>query len=176
VRRLIVDGLTTLRLPFVLLATWAALDGNSLATVTFGATAVATDIADGILARRWQVETEWGSNFDSLADFFFYTLLLVWTYLLVPDFRAVVGVIVAFFSAYAVMIGLGFVFRRTIAEHAPLSRAAGTALVLTAFYYIGVGYVGWLLMAPALFGAADLVHRGINVVKAVREIRDEVQA
>lgn len=174
VRRLIVDGLTTLRLPFVLLATWAALDGQSLATVTFGLTAVATDIGDGILARRWRVQSEWGSNFDSLMDFFFYTLLLVWTYLLVPPFRANVGVIVAFFTAYAVMIGLGFVFRRTIAEHGRLSRAAGTAVVVTAFWYIGFGYVGWLLVVPAVLGAVDLAHRFVNVVKAVRELRAEV--
>jgi phosphatidylglycerophosphate synthase len=176
VRRLIVDGLTTLRLPFALLATWAALDGHHLATVAFGLTAVATDVGDGILARRWEVQSEWGSNFDSLMDFFFYTLLLVWTYLLVPAFRQSVGVIVAFFTAYALVIGLGFVFRRTIAEHGILSRAAGTAVVVTAFWYIGFGYVAWLLVVPAVLGAADLVHRLTRVVQAVRELRADVQS
>jgi phosphatidylglycerophosphate synthase len=175
-RRSIVDGLTTLRLPFVLLATWAALADHRLATVTFGLTAVATDVGDGLLARRWEVQTDWGSNFDSLMDFFFYTLLLVWTYLLVPEFRAQVGVIVAFFTAYAVVIGLGFVFRRTIAEHGHLSRAAGTAVVVTAFWYIGFGYVAWLLVVPAVLGAVDLVHRLKNVAKAVRDLRADVRS
>lgn len=174
--RLIVDTLTMLRLPFVLLATWAALRGHHLETITFGLTAVATDVGDGVLARRWEVQTDWGSNFDSLMDFFFYTLLLVWTYVLVPAFRADIGVIVAFFTAYAVMIGLGFVFRRTIAEHGHLSRAAGTAVVLTAFWYIGFGYVAWLLILPAVLGAADLIHRFLNVLEAVRELRADVRS
>ncbi len=167
-RRAVVNGLTLARLPFVILGFWGAWAGDALATITFGMTAVATDIADGRLARRWEVQSEFGSQLDSAADFCFYSSLMVWVYLFRPD--AVMNhldLIAAFFAAYVVMMVAGYFFKRSIAVHNRVSRAAGTAGGLAALYFIAVGWEEWIFFTITLFGVADLAQRLHSVVQAL---------
>lgn len=171
-RRAIVNGLTLARLPFVALGYWAAWAGDALATVTFGMTAVATDIADGRLARRWGVESEFGSQLDSAADFCFYSSLLVWVYLFVPEpLERHRHVIIGFFVAYVIMMIAGYFFKRSIAVHTRVSRATGTAGGLAALYFIIVGWEAWIFFAITLFGVADLAQRLHSVVQAIAVTR-----
>lgn len=168
----IVNGLTLARLPFVGLGTWAALEEARLATVTFGVAAVATDLGDGMLARRWEVESDWGSNFDSLMDLLFYSLLVYWVYLFVPEeIMQHAGLLFTFFVAYMVMLLAGQLLKHSIAQHDRVSRAAGTVGGLTALWFIVVGYEPWLLFATALFATADLAHRLHGAVQAIARRR-----
>lgn len=167
-RRAIVNGMTLARLPFVLLGYWGAWAGDALATITFGMTAVATDIADGRLARRWDVESEFGSQLDSAADFCFYSSLMVWVYLFRPEEVARHKELIAgFFGAYVLMLVAGYFFKRSIAVHTRVSRAAGTAGGLAALYFIVVGWESWIFFAITLFGVADLAQRLHSVVQAL---------
>lgn len=162
------NGLTLARLPFVILGYWGAWAGDALATITFGLTAVATDIADGRLARRWQVESEFGSQLDSAADFCFYSSLMVWVYLFRPeDVLRHIELIAGFFGAYVIMLVAGYFFKRSIAVHNLVSRAAGTAGGLAAVYFIVVGWEAWIFFAITLFGVADLAQRLHSVVQAL---------
>lgn len=176
-RRSIVTALTLARLPFVALGYWGALAGDALATVTFGLTAVATDIADGRLARRWGVTSEWGSNLDSLADVTFYSSLILWVYLFVPEpVERHAGLIGFFFAAYMVMLVAGYFFNRSIAVHNRISRAAGTAGGMAALYFIVWGWEEWIFFAITLFGMADLGQRLHSVVHGIAVWRGEQRA
>lgn len=164
--------MTLARLPFVGLGTWAAVEQAELATVTFGVAAVATDMGDGMLARRWRVQSEWGSNFDSLMDVVFYAALAGWVYAFTP--RAIldhVGLLATFFVGYMVMLAAGQLLEHSIAQHDRISRAAGAMGGLTALWFITVGYEPWLLFAAALFATADLAHRLHGAVQAIAHRR-----
>lgn len=173
-RRRIVNGLTLMRLPFVALGWWAALAQDGLATITFGLSAVATDIGDGILARRWEVETEWGSNLDSFADFVFYTSLGIWVWYYVPEpVEQHLGLIATYFAFYVILIGVGYLLRRSIAVHTRVSRSAATVAGFSAFWFIGFGYEPWLFFLTALFATADVANRLYSAVRAyARRKRD----
>lgn len=171
-RRTLVNALTLARLPFALLGTWAALAHDALSTVTFGCAAVATDIGDGMLARRWDVETEWGSNFDSVMDVIFYALLVYWVYAFQPEaILDHLGLLIVFASAYALLLVTGHVLERSIAQHDRVSRAAGTVGGLTAFWFISFGYHEWMLFTTALFATADIAHRLHGAVQAIARNR-----
>lgn len=171
-RRYLVNALTLARLPFTGLATWAAFAQDSLSTVTFGLAAIATDVGDGMLARRWDVESEWGSNFDSLMDTIFYSLLVYWVYLFEPQaVRENLGLIVTFFIAYGVLMFAGQLLKRSIAQHDRISRAAGTVGGAAAFWFIAFGYTPWMLFVAALFGTADIAHRLHGAVQALARKR-----
>lgn len=171
-RRALVNVLTLARLPFAGLGTWTALTGDALSTVTFGLAAVATDIGDGMLARRWNVETEWGSNFDSVMDVIFYALLVYWVYHFQP--QAIldhVGLLATFSIAYALLLLAGHALERSIAQHDRVSRAAGTVGGLTAFWFISFGYHEWMLFTTALFATADIAHRLHGAVQVIARKR-----
>lgn len=171
-RRSLVNALTLARLPFVALATWAARAGDPLSTITFGLSAVATDIGDGMLARRWDVESEWGSNFDSLMDSAFYMLLIYWIYLFRPDvvldnFTVIAGFVVA----YGLLLGWGQLLQRSIAQHDIVSRAAGTAVGVAGAWWIAFSYHQWMFFVVALFVTADIAHRLHGAVQALAHSR-----
>lgn len=166
--RVTVWALTTARVPLVALGWWAALAGDGLATVTFGMIAVATDMADGILARRWGVTSKWGSNFDSAADLTFYTSLAAWVYVFEPaGLGAHLTLLGVFFGLYCVALLGQFLLRGTIAVHDKVSRAAGTVGGLAGFSIIAFGYTEWLVFTVALFATADLAHRLHSIVRAI---------
>lgn len=156
----VVTGLTLARLPLVALATWAAFEQDALATITFGAIAVATDIGDGILARRWGLTSDWGSNLDSFADFTFYSGLAFWTYLFATEpIERHLGLAAWLFAGYCVMLLAGWLLRGSIAVHDKVSRTAGTVGGFGALWIIAFGYHGWVLFAVVLAAVADLAHR-----------------
>lgn len=155
-----VNIITLARLPLVALGTWAALAGDRLGTVTFGLAAIATDMADGVLARRYDAETTWGSNFDSFADFVFYSALLGWTYTFTPGpLGEHAALLLIFFGLYVLALVGAFVLRGTIAAHDQVSRTTATVAAFIAFWFIAFGYHEWMLAVVALFLTADLAHR-----------------
>lgn len=171
-RRTLVTGLTLARLPFMGLGTWAAFDGARLATITFGMAGYATDIGDGMLARRWDVTSEQGSNLDSAVDMGFYLCQAFWVYLFAP--AAVenhLGLVAGFLAAYAVLIGARHVLEQTIAQHDFVSRTAGTASAFVALWFIVGGYEPWLVYVMALFATADVANRLHGAAKAIARRR-----
>jgi CDP-diacylglycerol--glycerol-3-phosphate 3-phosphatidyltransferase len=170
VRRRFVDGLTVMRLPFAGLATWAAFELDALATVTFALAAVATDIADGIFARRWNVETEWGSNFDSIADSVFYALLVGWVGLFHPEkMREYLWIFATVFAGYAIVLLAGQLLKKSIAQHDRISRLGGTFAVTSAITFIGFGWQDWLFQLTAVLVSADVVHRSYQAITLFAE-------
>ncbi|MDX1611194.1 MAG: CDP-alcohol phosphatidyltransferase family protein [Candidatus Thermoplasmatota archaeon] len=167
-RRAVVTGLTLARFPFVALGYWAALKGQALSTVTFGLAAIATDIADGRLARRWEVTSDRGSQLDSAADFVFYASLLAWVYLFHPGpVMEHALLFTTFFTLYVVMLISGYFFKRSIAVHNRVSRTAGTVGAGFGLYFIAFAYHEWMLFTLALFATADIAQRLHSIVQAL---------
>ncbi len=157
-----------MRLPFVVLGTWAALKQDALSTISFGCAAVATDVGDGIFARRWDLTSEWGSNLDSAMDFVFYSALAYWTYLFAPEgLGQHASLIATYFSFYVTAHVASWFLRHTIAVHGRLSRTTALVGSLIALYFIAVGYDERLLFVAFLMGTADLGHRLHSIVQAV---------
>lgn len=80
-----------------------ALAGNHL-VVGFGVFfAWFSDALDGFLARRLDAETDWGSQFDSVADTLMFASALAWVVLLRPEF------VVEYAVPLGIWVGLGVV-------------------------------------------------------------------
>ena len=70
--------------------------------------AVATDLLDGYLARRLQLESEFGSRLDSAVDIMLVTSGLIWLYLFNPEvFRnhTMICSVAIGFSAFEILVG-----------------------------------------------------------------------
>ena len=94
----------------------------------------ATDISDGIIARKTKTESDFGARLDTAADFVFFAVCLI-KLLPVPGFRGwmyVLIIIVAIIKASSIIYG--FVkFGRLVAAHTVLNKVTGILLFALPF-------------------------------------------
>ena len=120
-----------------------------------------TDIADGAIARKTKSESEFGSRFDTVADFAF---LAVCSIKLIPvfDLPAWIYVWIALIALIkAVNVVSGFVVKKKFASaHTVMNRITGAllfALPLTV-RFVDVRYSSVALCAAATFAAVQEGH------------------
>lgn len=119
-----------------------------------------TDALDGAAARKWGGESEFGARLDSVADFTFYTVMMVKVLprlleLLPQKFWICLGGVAA---ARVVSYTVAAVkFRRFASQHTWLNKLTGL-LVFGVPYLMGqswfAGYA-WLVWTAAALGAAE---------------------
>ncbi len=61
------------------------MQNKGLFAIIFAITAF-TDVLDGFIARKFNLETEFGAKLDSIADRIFYFSIIIWSWLLISDF------------------------------------------------------------------------------------------
>jgi phosphatidylglycerophosphate synthase len=116
--------------------------------------ALVSDIFDGILARRYGVETAELRRYDSIADTIFYAGVMWATWVLYPSVvreRAalLVGLLALEITRY---IFDWMKFRREASYHSLLAKAWGLALAGTVIGLLGWGYAGVPLTAALVLG------------------------
>jgi CDP-diacylglycerol--glycerol-3-phosphate 3-phosphatidyltransferase len=115
----------------LLLLSLAPLGAAYLAVYAF---AGLTDMADGALARRWNVTSVLGSRLDTMADMSMLGVALatLWPYL--PFTGALLGWFGAVAAVKAVSLALYYAKRRAVlSHHSPLNKVVGALLYLYPF-------------------------------------------
>ena len=100
-----------------------------------------SDALDGFLARRFNAESAWGSQLDSLSDSLMFASAVVWVVLLRPEF------VVEHAPVLLLWVGIGVVnysvswirFRRLVDVHLLSAKAANFLGFLFAAYLIAFG-------------------------------------
>jgi phosphatidylglycerophosphate synthase len=148
-------ALTTSRLllgAIIVALSYAHASGAALVACVI--VALVSDIFDGILARRYGVETAGLRRYDSIADTIFYAGVMWATWVLYPTAvreRAalLVGLLALEIARY---IFDWMKFRREASYHSLLAKAWGLALAGTVIALLGWGYAGVPLTAALVLG------------------------
>jgi CDP-diacylglycerol---glycerol-3-phosphate 3-phosphatidyltransferase len=147
--------LTTLRLvlgPVVAILAWARFSGLWIAGCTL--IAFFSDIYDGIIARRLQIDTALLRRYDSVADTVFY-LAIAWAAwrLHAEAIRENSGIFIALFGLELVRYVFDFAkFRREASYHMYSSKVWGLVLGVATIALFAIGISGWLLRTALLLG------------------------
>jgi len=101
-----------------------------------------TDVLDGIIARRWNIATTYGSRLDSIADTLMEISALGALLLLKPEIITGHALVLgAWIAIEAASILLGWIkFRRIGNLHLYLTKAAGVAAYAFVIYTFVIGY------------------------------------
>ena len=97
------DILTTLRFILAPIVMWLILSDQKAAALSVYIAAIATDIADGHLARRSKVMPSYGPTFDALADMSLFYLPIIALYIVGRGFWLLVGATVSVASLVPVL-------------------------------------------------------------------------
>lgn len=135
--------LAALVLPFL-----APLSAPFIALYIFG---LFSDMLDGVLARRLNLQSDAGARLDSAADFFFALSAMVSLFAarLLPSWTLSAACAVALVRVLSLFVGL-LKFHALASVHTYLNKAAGFALSLTPFSFLLPARNGLLIPAAVL--------------------------
>lgn len=101
-----------------------------------------SDIADGVIARKYNVQSRFGALLDSIADLIFLIVILIkllpFLLFLLPSWVLWAGTVIAAHKIITYAIGI-YKFRRFIALHTVLNKFAGAILFFVPY---------WVMQAP----------------------------
>jgi phosphatidylglycerophosphate synthase len=120
-----------------------------------------SDVFDGIIARKLQIQTQSLRRWDSQADMVFWVSIGISTWMLYPDL--IKGNKVAIISIF-VMEGLCYLisiikFGKETCTHAYLSKLFGITLLIAFTSLIGFNYAGIPFLVAIIFGLVSHVDR-----------------
>jgi CDP-diacylglycerol--glycerol-3-phosphate 3-phosphatidyltransferase len=134
----------------------ALLRGRSIWLAVCVALALFSDIFDGVLARRWHVDTERLRRWDTRADVFFYLCVLVVVLLLFPGaiYRRWVLLAGVFTAEVTQQVFAAVRYGRHASYHSVLSKIWGLLLAAAAIALLGFGMDedNWLLDLALAWG------------------------
>jgi phosphatidylglycerophosphate synthase len=166
-----------------------ACNGSGLALAWLVATALLSDIFDGVLARRWHCDTPAVRLFDSMADTAFYLCVAIALWIGQPQLcRADAGLKGALLSLEAMRFTLDFAkFGKPASYHSYLAKAWGLVMAIAVVAIFAPPHSGLLIPVALLLGIACnleglamslLLPAWRNDVKSLRaalRLRDEMQ-
>ena len=162
----VADLLSALRLglaPVLLALAWTGCGETFVACL---AVSLATDVADGQIARRLGRASLRGAVLDSRADLATYTSLPLAAWWLRPEFvRAECGWLAVAVATYALPVAIGYLkFGRLTSYHTRLARLSAYAGGISALVVFAGGPALPFRMATALFMVAELEEIAITAV------------
>jgi cardiolipin synthase len=129
-------------LPFIV---YAIIQGDKQLYITLLSVNLITDILDGLIARTFKLETEFGARLDSLADIGTYLMafsgMIILEHDFVSNYEIVFGVLVGLYITPQ-MISL-IRFRRTTSLHLYSSKVTGYVQGIFIFSYFNWGFTDW---------------------------------
>lgn len=129
-------------LPFIV---YTIIQGNKQLYITLLSVNLITDILDGLIARSFKLETEFGARLDSLADIGTYLMAFSGMIILEQDF--VSRYAVAFTVLICLYISPQIIsllrFKRTTSLHLYSSKVTGYIQGIFIFCYFNWGYANW---------------------------------
>lgn len=115
-----------------------------------------TDWLDGVLARAWNMTSEFGSRLDAIADLAYYLSTAYFAWRLFPDYvRPNLPYIIAVVALYPTLLLVGKLRAgRVVLPHTHLSRVAGAVVVVVVFLSFFIDTTWWLRGTILLYGVA----------------------
>lgn len=121
----------------------------------------ATDVLDGMLARRWKVQSRLGARLDSLADFIFIIIVLVKVlpFIFIEDrrYQYLVGIVVIVMIRFTTLLVLKFRFHTISWLHTYGNKLTGLCLFVSPLLLIGIGMHAtiWFVGSIAFLSAVE---------------------
>lgn len=130
------------------------LSRNGLLLAACVGLALLSDVFDGVLARRWRLDTAALRRWDTRADTFFYACVLVVVLLRCPDaFQRRWPLIAALIAAEAAQHLVAVIkYRRHASYHSILSKIWGLLLAAAMIALLGWGVDNWFLDLAIAWG------------------------
>jgi CDP-diacylglycerol--glycerol-3-phosphate 3-phosphatidyltransferase len=151
--------------------------GYREAFFTLVCVSLATDILDGLIARTFRLQTEFGARLDSLADDATYFMTFLGSVVLETDFvwahRIAFGVLLLF-KLIPLSVSLGR-FGRSTSMHLYSSRVVGYLQGIFVFVYFLFGFVGWyfyLMIAGSILAACEK----LVILLVIPELRSNMRS
>jgi cardiolipin synthase len=159
--------------PLLVLLSWRGYEHIFVACLLLS---LISDVADGQVARRLKLTSEFGARLDSWADFMTCAAVLVATSLLRPDlFRTEQTALALVACSFGVPIGFGMLkFGRLTSYHTTLARLAAFLLGAAAIVVYLHGPTQLLRIAVYVLVVAELEEIGITFV--LSEPRSDVRS
>jgi len=131
-----------LALPLIV---WSIVAGNKDWYILLLSVNLITDILDGLIARTFKLETEFGARLDSLADIGTYIMAFTGMIVLENDFVTQYRIVFFLLMGLYVLIQLIALirFKRTTSFHLYSSKIVGYAQGIFIFTYFVVGFNVW---------------------------------
>lgn len=162
-----------LALPFIV---WTIAAGEKQAYITLLSVNLVTDILDGLIARRFGLETEFGARLDSIADIGTYSMAFAGMIVLEQAF--VEAHAVEFFvliGLYASVQAIALLrFRRPTSFHLYSSKITGYVQGIFIFAYFVFGYRPWSFYA--MLAVSCLAYtEALIIVLCIPQLRSNVK-
>ncbi|ASS48651.1 MAG: CDP-alcohol phosphatidyltransferase [Candidatus Fluviicola riflensis] len=162
-----------LALPFII---WAIVAGDKQWYILLLSVNLITDILDGLIARAFKLETEFGARLDSLADIG--TYLMAFTGMIVLENAFVTEYRYAFFvlmGMYALVQMIALVrFKRATSFHLYSSRIVGYVQGIFIFTYFVFGFTPWYFYLMLVLSYLAYLE-AIIIVSAIPQLRSNVK-
>jgi cardiolipin synthase len=137
--------LSAYRLIALPLIVYAIIQGDKQLYIKLLSVNLITDILDGLIARTFKLETEFGARLDSLADIGTYLMAFSGMIILEHDFVS------KYALAFIVLVGLYITpqiislirFQRTTSLHLYSSKVTGYVQGIFIFSYFNFGFANW---------------------------------
>jgi CDP-diacylglycerol--glycerol-3-phosphate 3-phosphatidyltransferase len=158
-------SLTLLRVvlaPLLVFMVWAGAFPGLIAVILLAA--FLSDIFDGILARKWGVETPSLRRADSLADVIFYLGVLAAAWFCgPPEFHDRLPLLAALLGLEAIQYAVGFIrFGKSPANHSYSAKFLGILLFAAAISLLVFNTCGWVVDLALYWGlGSELENIGI---------------
>lgn len=162
-----------LALPFIV---WAIVAGDKQWYIILLSVNLITDILDGLIARTFKLETEFGARLDSLADIG--TYIMAFAGMIVLENAFVTEYRYAFFTLlgmYALVQVIALIrFQRATSFHLFSSKIVGYVQGIFIFSYFVFGFAPWyfyLMLSLSYLAYLE----GIIIVSVIPQLRSNVK-
>lgn len=175
--RLLPNAITAVRLLLVPLFGWSIVAGRTILAPALLAVIALSDWLDGFLARRYRVESRFGTLLDPVADKLTQIVgLVLLVYAPHPDFAPVPAFFLALVLMREMMLIYGAVRVRlskgTIHIRPRLEGKASTGAIFALLLAACLGAPSWLVWTLVLVGAPFVVVSGVRyVIDGHRQMR-----
>lgn len=137
--------LSAYRIVAIPLIIWTIVIGEKRLFITLLSINLITDILDGLIARTFKLETEFGARLDSIADIGTYLMAFSGMIILESDFvkehQFVFMLLILLFISYEIVSLIRF--KRTPSLHLYSSKTVGYIQGIFIFTYFLFGYNSW---------------------------------
>jgi cardiolipin synthase (CMP-forming) len=162
-----------LALPFIV---WTIVAGDKQGYILLLSVNLITDILDGLIARTFKLETEFGARLDSLADIGTYAMafagMLVLETAFVKEYRFAFFILMGLYVLVQIIALMRF--KRTTSFHLYSSKVVGYVQGIFMFTYFVFGFTPWYFYLMLIVSYLAYLE-ALLIVSTIPQLRSNVK-
>ncbi len=162
-----------LALPFIV---WTIVAGDKQGYILLLSVNLITDILDGLIARTFKLETEFGARLDSLADIGTYAMafagMLVLETAFVKEYRFAFFILMGLYVLVQIIALMRF--KRTTSFHLYSSKVVGYVQGIFMFTYFVFGFTPWYFYLMLVVSYLAYLE-ALLIVSTIPQLRSNVK-